>query len=135
MGAVDETLKDARNVLLYLRSRYPMYHMSNVFFRDVQYGLRAMLQEHGESIGYQEAERVARSFIERMEREKIFRRIDGQSWTVDYPEFRTVPAPPAPQGILPPPARKSNGTGTPSSAGSPPAPAAAGRPGEGKTST
>jgi len=72
-----------------------MYHLSNFFFRDVQYGIKAMLEERGVTVNYVEAEESARAFIEKVEREKIFSPIDRQTWVVRYPDFRTEAARPA----------------------------------------
>ncbi len=94
------------DVLRYLKSRFPMYHLSNFFFRDVQYGIMAMLEERGVSINYREAERCARAFVEKLEREKIFSPIDRQTWVVRYPEFRTEPVRP-PAQTAPAPAAKA----------------------------
>jgi hypothetical protein len=88
-------------VLRYLKSRFPMYHCSNFFFRDVQYGIKAMLEERGVRVSYVEAEASARAFVEKLEREKIFSPIDRQTWVVRYPDFRTEsvrPAAPAKTG-------------------------------------
>lgn len=89
-------------VLRFLKSRFPMYHLSNFFFRDVQYGIMAMLEERGVSVNHAEAERSARAFIEKLEREKIFSRIDRQTWVVHYPEFRTEPVKPPAKPAAPP---------------------------------
>jgi hypothetical protein len=92
-------------VLRYLKSRFPMYHLSNFFFRDVQYGIMAMLEERGVSVNYVEAEQSARALIERLEREKIFSPIDHQTWVVRYPDFRKEavrPAVPARPGAVTP---------------------------------
>ncbi len=93
------------DVLRYLKSRFPMYHLSNFFFRDVQYGIMAMLEERGVSVSYKEAEKSARAFIEKLEREKIFSPIDRQTWVVRYPEFRTEPIRPSSHAAPAPDAR------------------------------
>ncbi len=102
MKPVDEVVRNQKDVLVYLKSRFPMYHLSNFFFRDIQYGIRMYLREKGIKTGYAEAESIARTFIEEMERLKIFRPIDRQSWVVNYPEFRTPPVKPAAKPASPP---------------------------------
>jgi len=117
MKPVEFVVEQYRDVLTYLKSRFAMYHLSNFFFRDVQYGIMAMLGERGVRVTYVEAEESARAFIEKMEREKIFAPIDRQTWVVRYPDFRTpvrVSAPPK-AAAAPPAAAK-------------PATAAAGKP-------
>jgi len=82
-------LKDHTAVLKDLKTRLTVYHQSNIFFRDIQYGIQAMLREQGIRVSYVEAERLAREFVERMEQEKIFVARDRQTWALRYPDFRT----------------------------------------------
>jgi hypothetical protein len=82
-------LENAREVLQFLKSRFPLYHQSNIFFRDVQYGILAFLERKGRKIGYTAAEAAARAFIARLEKENILQPIDRQSWMVNLPEFKT----------------------------------------------
>jgi hypothetical protein len=91
MKRKEQILENYLEVLHYLKRRFPMYHLSNFFFRDVQYGIQLMFQERGIHVSYAEAEREARALVEKLEREKIFLPIDHQTWMVRYPEFRTPP--------------------------------------------
>jgi len=84
--------------LRFLRSRFPLYDRSNLFFLDVQYGVQMMLRERGERVSYAEADRIARALIGKLEREKILVPVDRQTWVLHYPEFKkpsVKPAPPA----------------------------------------
>ena len=101
----DYILKNQREVLEFLKSKFPLYHLSNFFFRDIQYGIQMLLKSKKMNIGYSKAEEIARAFAEQLEREKIFVPVDSQSWAVNFPEFKTPvvkapvaakPAPPAP---------------------------------------
>jgi hypothetical protein len=80
--------ENQKEVLAYLKTRLPIYHLSNLFFRDLQFGIQAMFREKGARLGYTESEKLARTFVEGAERAQIFTPIDGQSWRVNYPEFR-----------------------------------------------
>ena len=82
-------LNDHAAVLHDLKTRMQAFHQSNIFFRDIQYGIQAMLREQGMKVGYAEAERLAREFVGRMEQEKIFVAIDRQTWALQYPDFKT----------------------------------------------
>jgi len=101
--------QNSKEVLLFLKERYPLFHMSNVFFRDMHYGIREYLEKKGMKIGYGAAEDVAREFITELEGQKILAPVDGQTWTLHYPEFRkpqvkaAEPAKPAPKPPVPPP--------------------------------
>ncbi len=109
-------------VLEYLRGRFPMFHQSNLFFRDIQYGIQQLLNERGEHVSYAEAERRAREFCAALEGQRILIPIDRQTWTLNYPPFKTPerkkpaePSKPAPKpaGATPPqPPAKPDKTGT-----------------------
>jgi len=126
MKAIEYVLNNQKEVLSFLKSRFPMYHLSNFFFRDVQYGIKAMLEEKGVKVRYGEAEKAARALVEKLEQMKIFRPIDRQSWVVNYPEFRTIPvksaapakaaapAPSAPRVTAPTAAKQAAEGSTPS---------------------
>jgi len=102
MKPIDDILNNEKEVLEFLKSHYPMYHLSNVFFRDIQYDIRTLLERRGEKVGYTESENIARKFVEKLEKEKILRPIDRQSWVLNYPAFKkpavvqATPAKPAP---------------------------------------
>ncbi len=95
MKQLDYVLNNDKEVLAFLKSQYPMYHLSNVFFRDVQYGIQKLFERRGEKIGYNDAEKIARSFAGKLEKDNIFKRIDGQSWVLHYPEYKKPVAAPA----------------------------------------
>ena len=89
MKQLQFVLNNQKMVLDFLKSRFRMYDRSNFFFRDIQYGIQQFLKEKGMKAGYAESEAIAWAFAESLEKAKIFRPIDAQSWTVNYPEFRT----------------------------------------------
>ena len=82
-------LENQTEVLEYLRGRFPMFHNSNLFFRDFQYGIQQFLNARGDHVGYAEAETRAREFCGALERQEILIPIDGQTWTLNYPPFKT----------------------------------------------
>jgi len=96
MKNIDHILESDADVLAFLQTRYPLYHLSNVFFRDIQYGIQVMLERKGVKVGYSEAERFAREFVSRLEKKKILVPIDRQSWVLYYEEFKTKSAKPLP---------------------------------------
>jgi hypothetical protein len=98
MTHASEVLERRKEVLAFLKSRFPLYHRSNVFFRDIQYGIQLFLERQGIRARYPESETIAHEFISELEREGILVGIDTQSWALNYPEFRTpvTKAPPAP---------------------------------------
>jgi hypothetical protein len=89
---------EPRRFLDFLRkNRYAVYHRSNLFFRDFQYGLWRYLKENRTKISYAEMEKVAREVIDAWERQGTIRRIDHQSFELNMPEYVMVwPAKEAP---------------------------------------
>jgi len=103
MNHLAYVLANDKEVLRYLKTRFPVYHLSNVFFRDIHYGIIEYLRDRRMSVRYSDAEKIARAFIEKLDHEKILRQLDHQTWMVQYADFRTpkakvgapVPAAPA----------------------------------------
>ncbi|MEK7249709.1 MAG: hypothetical protein AAB209_04720 [Bacteroidota bacterium] len=95
MKQLEYVLNNEKEVLAFLKSQYPLYHLSNVFFRDVQYGIQKMFERQGKKVGYPDAEKIAREFVGKLEKEKILTPIDRQSWVLNYPEYKTVAVKPA----------------------------------------
>ena len=97
-------LDNHKEVLGFLKSRFPMYHQSNFFFRDVHYGILTYLERKNLKVTYPAAEQIAREFVRKLEKEGIFVPIDHQTWAVNYPEYRKpVVKPPAAKPAAPPP--------------------------------
>jgi hypothetical protein len=77
-------------VLEFLKAKFPLFHNSNFFFRDLQYGIRSYFEKKDINISYQDAEKLAVEFAERFEEKGIFVRINHQGWKINYPEFATA---------------------------------------------
>jgi hypothetical protein len=128
MKAQEYLLAHSTEFLSFLRTKIPVYHLSNIFYRDVFYIVIAFLAERGMKTRPGDAEGLARAWIEKLVRERILGPIDAQTWVVQYPEFRTpvrkvaaAPAKPAPAAASVPGAAGPSGM----SAAKPAAPTAA----------
>ncbi len=95
MKQLSVILDNEKDVLNFLKARYPMYHLSNVFFRDIQYGIQLLLERKEMAVGYTAAEKIARAFVDQLAKAKILTPIDAQSWVLNYPDFRKPPVKPA----------------------------------------
>ena len=87
MKETDIIVANQTEFLKYLKSKFTLIHLSNFFFRDFHYGVMLYLQEHRMKLKYYDAEKVAREVGEAFEKNGIFKRIDHQSWLLNYPEF------------------------------------------------
>ncbi len=88
MKQLEYVLNNEKEVLGFLKSQYPLYHLSNIFFRDVQYGIQKMFERRGEKVSYPNAEKIAWEFVGKLEKEKMLNKIDQQSWVLNYPEYK-----------------------------------------------
>ena len=89
MKVRERVLGRPEEVLTALRSRLPIFHKSTLFFRDVQFGLQAILAAENARITNRDAEALARAFVETLEKGKLLLPIDHQTWMVNNPEFLT----------------------------------------------
>jgi len=87
MKELDFILKGKDDFLKYLKLKFTMLHQSNFFYRDFHYGILSFLHEHGHRIDRLKADTVAHALLTEFERNGIAKRIDHQTWTLNYPEF------------------------------------------------
>jgi len=86
-----ELLRNENDSLLaFLKAKFPMFHKSNFFFRDLQYGIRSFLEKKDITIGYTEADDLAKIIAGDLETKGIFIKVNNNGWTLNHPEFVTV---------------------------------------------
>lgn len=82
--------KEEESLLNFLKAKFPMFHNSNFFYRDLQYGLRSFLEKKDIIINYKNADELARSISKYFEEKGIFIKINNFTWKVYYPQFTTI---------------------------------------------
>ncbi|MBM4174597.1 MAG: hypothetical protein FJ213_00255 [Ignavibacteria bacterium] len=80
-------VENQTSLMNYLKSRYPMHHKSNVFYRDIQYGIRHFLEKKGMQVSYTDSELLANEIINLLENENTLLRVGNMSWVLNYPQF------------------------------------------------
>ena len=86
-----QMLKNNETELLnYLKAKFPVFHNSNFFFRDFQYGIRSFLEKKDIKVSYQLAEKLAEEMAKHFEANKLFVRVNHQGWKINVPEFVTA---------------------------------------------
>jgi len=83
-----------KEFLGFLKTRFNLFHESNVFFRDIHYGVMAFLQMNGMPSQYSSTEELAIQVVKSYEAAKVLIRIDDRSWMLNYPAFKKIPAKP-----------------------------------------
>jgi len=101
MSEVDFILTNQTEFLKFLKSKFRMIHNSNVFFRDFHYGIMEFLREHGIKKKYQSAELIAQDAGKAFEQNGIFKKIDYQTWMLNYPDFALPRVEKKPPNLIP----------------------------------
>ena len=82
--------REDESFLGFLKAKYPMFHNSNFFYRDLQYGVLSFMGKKGNEITYAEAGKLADAISEEFENKGIFVRMNKIGWKINYPEFVTT---------------------------------------------
>lgn len=90
MNYFDLIKNDDQVFLKYLKAKYPFFHNSNFFFRDLQFGLQKYLEKKGIKISNKEAEELAHRLGDYLEEKNIFIKVNLSGWRLNYPEFVTT---------------------------------------------
>jgi hypothetical protein len=80
-----------QDFLKFMKNRYPLYHLSNVFVRDIEYAIIDYFLNKGIKLSFSEAEYLAQKFLDFMVERGIFKPIKNEYnrvWTLNYPEFK-----------------------------------------------
>lgn len=75
--------------LKHLKSKFPLFHKSNIFLRDIEYGIIEYLKDKNIKVNYREALELSSKVSEYLEKQNIFKRIDSKTWLLNYEEFLT----------------------------------------------
>jgi hypothetical protein len=105
-----------REFLQFLRSRFHLYHASNVFFRDLHYGVMTYLEQQKLAQNYVVAEDITREVITHFERSGILKPLNDRTWVLILEEFRAVSKKPATAAPKPAPAPSTTNPNPASSA-------------------
>lgn len=83
-------LKNENQIFLnYLKAKFPLFHNSNIFYRDFEYGIIGFLENKGTTISFQTAEELSKLLSDYYVTQGIFIKTSNQGWKVNYPEFVT----------------------------------------------
>ncbi len=82
--------REDESFLGFLKAKYPMFHNSNFFYRDLQYGVRSFMEKKGIEISYAEAAELADAISIEFENKGTFVRMSKTGWKLNYPDFATT---------------------------------------------
>lgn len=73
--------------LQFMRSRAPLYHLSNVFLRDLHFSVLEFLKMKKVAIRQTEAEQVAREIAQQFEKKNMFKKLNNTTWMLLNPDY------------------------------------------------
>ncbi len=82
--------RDKKVFLQFLKAKFPFFHNSNFFFRDLQYGIQMYFGSKGIKITLAVSEELAIEVGKYLEVENIFVTVNQHGWRINYPEFVTT---------------------------------------------
>ena len=84
-------LKNEYQIFLgYLKAKFPVFHNSNFFSKDFQFGLKSFLEKKGITLTDNNLKVLSDQFSQYYETQGIFIRTSSQGWKLNYPEFVTA---------------------------------------------
>jgi hypothetical protein len=89
-GIFNDMKNENQIFLSYLKAKFPIFHNSNLFSRDFQYGLKSFLEKKGTSLTDINLTILAKQFSEYYETQGVFIKTSSQGWKLNYPEFVTT---------------------------------------------
>ena len=89
MTPIELVTQSEAEFMLFFASRFPVFHLSNVFYLDLKCALKDYLGTNHIKLSDQELESALNALIVEMVSAGILRQISNGTWTLNYPEFRT----------------------------------------------
>lgn len=90
MKEIDFVVQHKAQFLGYFRSKFPIFHNSNVFYRDLRYALKYFLISGSFRLSDAELEDVLVALIKVLVSDGTLKSISSGVWCLNYPEFRTA---------------------------------------------
>ncbi len=75
--------------LNYFKSLFPLFHNSNVFFRDIQFTIVRFFDLKGKKLSYSESEFLTEGLVNNLVNEQILKPVHKATWKLNYPLFTT----------------------------------------------
>jgi hypothetical protein len=67
----------------YLKERYPVFNNSNIFLRDIQYGVKSFFEKRDTKLSYAQVEILSNAIIKRFEDNNILQKLTKNTWKVN----------------------------------------------------
>lgn len=86
----DNIISEEEVFLLFLKSKSPLFHNSNFFFRDLEYGISSYLKKKNIYPSQADILKITANVASYLEEKNYFKKINEGVWTVNIPKFVTA---------------------------------------------
>jgi hypothetical protein len=87
---LDQIKNEEEIFLNYLRSKFPLFHKSNFFFRDLEYGVKSFLEKRDKKLSASDNLELTKSLAAYFEEKDYFRKVSDDTWMINMPQFVTT---------------------------------------------
>lgn len=90
--AIEYLKENLETFLSYMKEKYPFFNNSNIFLRDIQYGVKHFYELKNEKLPYRNVEEISRELIKMLESKGILTKLNKNTWILNYskPENVTI---------------------------------------------
>ena len=83
MNHLNELINNKEIFFRFIAERFPVFTGANVFFRDIQFGIKFYFEKKDVFLKYPEAEKLAADFIAKLEENGDLTRYNDHTWKVN----------------------------------------------------
>ena len=84
MNRFNQLLAEKEIFLNYMKEKYKIFYNSNIFLRDIQYGIKSYFDKKDVTISYSEAEILMKDLTESMEKTGELIKLNSNTWKVNF---------------------------------------------------
>ncbi|MEI7812034.1 MAG: hypothetical protein WCJ01_06365 [Ignavibacteria bacterium] len=70
--------------LNFMKEKYPFYHNSNVFLKDMQYGIKHFFEKRNLKLGYAKTEAITDKLLTMLESRGTLRKLNKNTWILNF---------------------------------------------------
>lgn len=74
----------------YMKEKYPLFHNSNVFLRDLEYGVKHFFEIKNKKLSFGNTENITKELITFLEGKEILKKVANNTWKLNYSQPESV---------------------------------------------
>lgn len=86
---LSQLVHNQNQFLMFLKTKFPLFHNSNIFLRDIQFGIKNYFANKRIILSYSDSEKLALLFAEKLTAEEIFKKVSDNCWKLNNLSYVT----------------------------------------------